>query len=81
MNLPVKKVENHTYNLKYGTADSTSRRNSGDAYVCPKGRLMASSLLIDNQIVLKSKSADSKHVKTVEDENPPTTKHDCRQRL
>ena len=32
MNLPVKKVENHTYNLKYGTADSTSRRNSGDAY-------------------------------------------------
>ena len=33
MNLPVKKVENHTYNLKYGTADSTSRRNSGDAYV------------------------------------------------
>lgn len=57
MNLPVKKVENHTYNLKYGTADSTSRRNSGNAYVCPKGRLMASSLLIDNQIVLKSKSA------------------------
>lgn len=33
MNLPVKKVENHTYNLKYGTADSTSRRNSGDAYI------------------------------------------------
>ena len=33
MNLPVKKVENHTYNLKYGTADSTSIRNSGDAYV------------------------------------------------
>ena len=33
MNLPVKKVENHTYNLKYGTADSTSRRNFGDAYV------------------------------------------------
>ena len=32
MNLPVKKVENHTYNLKYGTADSTSRRNSGEAY-------------------------------------------------
>ena len=32
MNLPVKRVENHTYNLKYGTADSTSRRNSGDAY-------------------------------------------------
>ena len=47
MNLPVKKVENHTYNLKYGTADSTSRRNSGDAYVLqpwqvwPKGRLKA----------------------------------------
>ena len=33
MNLPVKKVENHTYNLKYGTADSASRRNSGNAYV------------------------------------------------
>ncbi len=49
MNLPVKKVENHTYNLKCGTADSASRRNSGNAYVlrplqvCPKGRLMVSS--------------------------------------
>ncbi len=37
MNLLVKKVENHTYNLKYGTADSTSRRNSGDAYAMAKG--------------------------------------------
>ncbi len=37
MNLPVKKVENHTYNLKYGTADSTSRRNSGNAYAMAKG--------------------------------------------
>ena len=36
MNLPVKKVENHTYNLKYGTADSTSRRNSVNAYAMPK---------------------------------------------
>ena len=32
MNRPVKKVKNHTYNLKYGTIDSASRRNSGDAY-------------------------------------------------
>ena len=32
MNRPVKKVENHTYNLKYGTIDSASRRNSGEAY-------------------------------------------------
>ena len=32
MNLPVKKVEKHTYNLKYGTIGSASRRNSRDAY-------------------------------------------------
>lgn len=36
MNLPVKKVENHTYNLKYGTADSTSIRNRGGAYIFSK---------------------------------------------
>ena len=36
MNLPVKKVENHTYNLKYGTDESTSIRNSGDAYGAAK---------------------------------------------
>ena len=32
MNRPVKKVENHTYNLKYGTIGSVSIRNSGDAH-------------------------------------------------
>ena len=37
MNLPVKKVENHTYNLKYGTIDSASRRNSGDAHITRGG--------------------------------------------
>jgi|GEM_PF-6463454 len=38
MNLPVKKVENHTYNLKYGTADSTSRRNSETLTFCGPDR-------------------------------------------
>ena len=32
MNRPVKKVENHTYNLKYGTIGNASIRNSGDAH-------------------------------------------------
>ncbi len=32
MNRPVKKVENHTENLKYGTIGSASRRNLEDTY-------------------------------------------------
>ena len=52
MNLLVKKVENHTENLKYGTIDSASIRNSGDAYITRGGvgRLPILEALIINKL-------------------------------
>ena len=52
MNRSVKKVENHTYNLKYGTIDSASRRNSGEAYITRGGvgRLPILEALIINKL-------------------------------